>query len=237
MKAKYVSIFFALAFASVSCKVNDIGLYSDENPRIEFAGLVTYTFSDDEYLNAHILGGEEYSEVKFTARLIGYFLEAPRTFAVTSEPIASAFNPVFRFDNPYTFPAEQSEYAAAFRVRCPEREDVSTRKTTNTGQAYIVYDNSSAYQQFGEGRVENLACRVDVVLQIYPTDWNSAFWGSYSTSKYLLMMETFKAVHGDIQQTAGNKTRIKEAYDAYKSANGPLYGDDVASETEISFPD
>ena len=79
MKAKYVSIFFALAFASVSCKVNDIGLYSDENPRIEFAGPVTYTFSDDEYLNAHILGGEEYSEVKFTARLIGYFLEAPRT--------------------------------------------------------------------------------------------------------------------------------------------------------------
>ena len=46
-----------------------------------------------------------------------------------------------------------------------------------------------------------------------------------------------KRLQTDIQQIAGNKTRIREAYAAYKSANGPLYGDDGASETEISFPD
>ena len=99
-----------------------------------------------------------------------------------------------------------------------------------------MYDNSSEDQQFGQGRVENLACRVNVSLQIYPSDWNSQFWGAYSTAKYFLIMETFGKVHGDIEQTTDTKLEIRAAYNAYKAEYGALYGDDNDSDTEIVFP-
>ena len=50
------------------------------------------------------------------------------------------------------------------------------------------------------------------------------------------MMETFKAVHGDIEQNNDSKLQIRSAYNAWKAENGPLYGDDEDSGTEIAFP-
>lgn len=235
MNTRHIMISAALVCAISACKVNDIALY-DEAPRLELGGAVSYTFSDEEYLDAYILGGEGYSETEFTAQLIGYFLDAPRTFQVTTNPVASAFTPELVFENPYEFPTGTATSAAKFRIKCPSRENVSTRTSTYTGQTDIVYDMSSHDHQFGSGRIENNAARVNVVLQIYPQDWNNQFWGAYSTSKYIFMMETFKAVHGDIEQNNDSKLQIRSAYNAWKAENGPLYGDDEDSGTEIAFP-
>ena len=81
----------------------------------------------------------------------------------------------------------------------------------------IVYDNSSEYQQFDEGRVENLSYRVSVTLDLYPDDWDTSFWGRYSISKYFLMMDTFKAVHKDIEKNYENWRAINIAYNEYKA--------------------
>lgn len=235
MKARYILIISLLAGLFSSCKVNDIALYSDA-PRIEFSGHVSYTFSDSDYLKAHILNEGLYSETTFTAQLIGYFLEEPLTFVVTSEVVASAFDPEVQFDNPYVFPTGVPTTDCTIRIACPDKTGVSTRNTTNTGQLDLVYDSSSSEHQLGQGRVENLSSRVSVVLQIYPSDWNNQFWGAYSTSKYFLIMETFQAVHGDIETNTTNKVAILAAYNSYKAQYGALYGDDEDSETEIAFP-
>lgn len=236
MKAYNIIIAAITVFLAASCKVNDIALY-DEEPRIEFAEGVQCSFDDEDYLNAYILGTESYKDAEFHAQLIGYFLDSPRTFRVMSSPVENAlFTPELEFENPYDFPAGVATVAAPFRVKCPAKQDVSTVNTTRTGQVDIVYDNSSEDQQFGQGRVENLACRVNVSLQIYPSDWNSQFWGAYSTAKYFLIMETFGKVHGDIEQTTDTKLEIRAAYNAYKAEYGALYGDDNDSDTEIVFP-
>ena len=70
MNTRHIMISAALVCAISACKVNDIALY-DEAPRLELGGAVSYTFSDEEYLDAYILGGEGYSETEFTAQLIG----------------------------------------------------------------------------------------------------------------------------------------------------------------------
>lgn len=237
MKAQYILILALAAGLAGSCKVNDIALYN-EAPKIEFAEGASCSFDDSDYLSAYVLEDSDgYKEASFTAQLIGYFLESPRTYAVMSSPVENAvFSPELEFSNPYIFPEDLSVAEGVFKVKCPPREAVSTRNTTRTGQVNIVFDNASEYQQFDPGRVENLQCTVSVTLQIYPSDWNSNFWGAYSTSKYLLMMDVFGAVHGDIGQTNATKLEIMRAYNSYKAENGPLYGDDANSDTEIEFP-
>ena len=238
-----MKIFFKILIAAASagllwsCKVNDIALYEEE-PKIEFVEGVQCSFDDEDYLNAYVLDGESFKEASFEAQLIGYFLESPRTFRVMTSPADNAsFVPELLLEEYYEFPAGVATAAAAFKVKCPGKENVSTRRTTVTGAVDIVYDNSSEYQQFGQGRVENLSSRVNVTLQIYPSDWNSDFWGAYSTSKYILMMETFGAVHSGIEQNNETKIRIRTAYNEYKSETGEaLFGDDENSGTEISFP-
>ena len=186
-----MKIFFKILIAAASagllwsCKVNDIALYEEE-PKIEFVEGVQCSFDDEDYLNAYVLDGESFKEASFEAQLIGYFLESPRTFRVMTSPADNAsFVPELLLEEYYEFPAGVATAAAAFKVKCPGKENVSTRRTTVTGAVDIVYDNSSEYQQFGQGRVENLSSRVNVTLQIYPSDWNSDFWGAYSTSKYI----------------------------------------------------
>ena len=63
MNTRHIMISAALVCAISACKVNDIALY-DEAPRLELGGAVSYTFSDEEYLDAYILGGEGYSETE-----------------------------------------------------------------------------------------------------------------------------------------------------------------------------
>ena len=192
-----------LAMALASCKVNDIAYYSDD-ARIEFSGASSYTFTDEDWLEEYVLGQDSYIDGRFTAQLIGYFLDTPRTFCVQATPVkTSLFTPELEFDNPYQFPAG------------------------------VV---TSEYQQFGQGRVENLSYRVTVNLDLYPDDWNAAFWGRYSVSKYILMMETFRCVHKDIERNFDSYMAIMEAYALYKQENGPLYGDDDYSDEEIEFP-
>lgn len=236
MRTRFIIILSVLAGMFSSCKVNDIALYS-ESQRIEFSSSEQCSFNDIDYLNAYILDGEDYKNAEFTAQLIGYFLDTPRTFAVMTSPVTSAaFTPEVEFTNPYEFPAGVPSVTAGFKVKCPSKENVSTRNTTRTGVVDIVYDNSSEFQQFGEGRVENLSCEVSVTLNIYPSDWDNTFWGAYSTSKYFLIMETFGAVHADIERTVSNKLMIMAAYNDYKAQNGPLFGDDNDSNKEIVFP-
>lgn len=236
MKARYIMILATLAAVSVSCKVNDIAYYS-EDAKIEFSGASGYTFTDEDYLDTYVLGHDSWLDGVFTAQLIGYFLDSPRTFCVMSSPVEnSPFTPELQFDNPYEFPAGVATSDAGFRIKCPGREAASTRQTVRTGFVDIVYDNSSEYQQFDEGRVENLSYRVSVTLDLYPDDWDTSFWGRYSISKYFLMMDTFKAVHEDIEKNYENWRAINIAYNEYKAENGPLYGDDDYAGEEITFP-
>ena len=51
MNTRHIMISAALVCAISACKVNDIALY-DEAPRLELGGAVSYTFSDEEYLDA-----------------------------------------------------------------------------------------------------------------------------------------------------------------------------------------
>lgn len=236
MKARYIMILSIFAMALASCKVNDIAYYSDD-ARIEFSGASSYTFTDEDWLEEYVLGRDSYIDGRFTAQLIGYFLDTPRTFCVQATPVeTSLFTPELEFDNPYQFPAGVVTVDAGFRIKCPSKENASTRSTDKNGYVDIVYDNSSEYQQFGQGRVENLSYRVTVNLDLYPDDWNAAFWGRYSVSKYILMMETFRCVHGDIERDFDSYMAIVKAYALYKLENGPLYGDDEYSDEEIEFP-
>lgn len=237
MKARYIMILSLLAAALSSCKVNDIAYYS-EDARIEFSGASGYTFTDEDWLNTYVLGNAAYVDGEFTAQLIGYALDAPRTFAVKSAPVEnSPFSPELEFSNPYEFPAGEYTVDAPFRIKCPDETAASTVKTTRNGFMDIVYDNDSEYQQFGAGRKENLSYRVSVNLVLYPDDWSIPHWGRYSTSKYLLMMRTCGAVHKDIEYNITNYLKIIEAYAKYKEENEkPLYGDDEYAGEEIEFP-
>lgn len=75
-----------------------------------------------------------------------------------------------------------------------------------------------------------------MTLSIQPSTWSNEWWGSYSNSKYILMMECFKTTHDAIAKTQANQVKIRTYYTQYKREHGPLYGDDDESSTEISFP-
>ena len=115
-----------LAAALSSCKVNDIAYYS-EDARIEFSGASGYTFTDEDWLNTYVLGNAAYVDGEFTAQLIGYALDAPRTFAVKSAPVEnSPFSPELEFSNPYEFPSGDYTVDAPFRIKCPDETAAST---------------------------------------------------------------------------------------------------------------
>ena len=170
MKARYIMILSILAMALASCKVNDIAYYSDD-ARIEFSGASSYTFTDEDWLEEYVLGQDSYIDGRFTAQLIGYFLDTPRTFCVQATPVeTSLFTPELEFDNPYQFPAGVVTVDAGFRIKCPSKENASTRSTDKNGYVDIVYDNSSEYQQFGQGRVESGFLGQIQRVEIYPYD-------------------------------------------------------------------
>ncbi len=243
MKARNIILFALGCLALCSCEENDIALY-DEPARIEFGGNTSYVFSDREYLKAYVHEegapvneADAYAEVEVTSRLIGYLLESPLTYCLKSQPVElTPFHPEVAFEPQYAFPVEAAECQTVVRVKCPSKENVSTQDETFYGLVDILYDGENEAHQFGEGRVENKASRISVALQIYPGDWDYVFWGAYSTSKYFLIMETFKAVHDDIEPTVDNKLEILKAYRSYKAENGPLYGDGDDSNEEIQFP-
>ena len=229
-------IFVLAAAALIACRENHIELYS-EAPRIEFGEDVYLMFDDRDYLDAWISGTTAAMDTSFRAQLIGNLLESPIGYCVRTEPAAeSSFDLSVTFSQPYSFPVGETVVSSPISVSCPGKEYASTRNMPVYGIVDILYDETAPEHGFGQGRVENLVCRLSVTLQVYPQSWDSATWGAYSTAKYFLMMETFRAVHDDISKTVDNQLKIRAAYNAFKKENGPLYGDDEDSGTEIAFP-
>lgn len=237
MKIKTLSMALLLLAAAVGCKENDIALYG-ESPRLEFVKTASCAFDDKDYFNAYISDTpKREKECEVTAQLIGRLLPEPRTFCMKAQPVStSAFEVLVSFADTYTFPAAAATATAKVPVTCPKKEGVSTRTKTKEGVVHVVYDTENAGHQFGAGRIENMKCRMEVTLQIYPSSWDSKFWGSYSTAKYFFMMETFKATYDKIEKKQENRVKVRAAYNKYKEEHGPLYGDDDESETEITFP-
>lgn len=226
-----------LLCAAVGCKENDIALYN-ESPRLEYVTVASCSFNDSDYLNAYIADEKTTEkECQVTAQLIGRLLTEPMTYCIQGVQAEKRdFDVKARFENPYTFPVSVATSEASVFVTCPTKEQVSTLNTTKSGVMEVSSETSNPSHQFGQGRVENLICSLNVTLNIYPTNWDSAWWGSYSTSKYFFMMETFKTTLDGIAKTQENQLALRRAYNEYKLEYGPLYGDDDENETEISFP-
>lgn len=244
MKRMMIYTLLLTMVAAVGCKENEIALY-DQSPRLEFAGMsggsaysVLCTFDDTDYLNAYVLGGATEKEYETSVQVIGMLLDTPRTFCVQSQPHEeSAFDVGIRCINPGSVAAGSSTASAHIAVTCPDRTKASSRNRDVTGISLLTFDTSSPSHQFEPGREEHMSSRVFVTLQVYPSDWNSEQWGLYSSSKYILMMETFKTVHSQIPRTTETLLEIRRAYLLdYKPKYGPLYGDDERSDEEITFP-
>lgn len=237
MNIKTITTAALLLCAAVGCKENDIALY-DQAPRLEYLTAASCTFNDKDYLNAYIAEQKTTEkECKVTAQLIGRLLTEPLTYCLQGSPAQkSDFEVKARFENPYTFPAAAATSEASVMITCPGKKSASTQLTSKSGALEVTSDASNPAHQFGPGRVENLICTLTVTLQIYPSNWDNAWWGSYSTSKYFFMMETFKKTLDGIEKTQDNQVLLRRAYNEYKVQNGPLYGDDDQSDVEISFP-
>ena len=237
MNIKTITTAAMLLCAAVGCKENDIALYN-ESPRLEYVTVASCSFNDKDYLNAYIADEKTTEkECKITAQLIGRLLTEPMTYCIQGVQAESRdFDVKVRFENPYTFPVSVATSEASVFVTCPTKEQVSTLNTTKSGVMDVSSDTSNSLHQFGLGREENLICSLDVTLNIYPTSWDSAWWGSYSTSKYFFMMEIFKTTLDGIAKSQENQLELRRSYNEYKKEYGPLYGDDDESEIEISFP-
>ena len=225
----------AMLAATVGCKENDIALYN-ESPRLEYATIATCTFNDQDYLNAYILDEKTTEkECEITVQLIGRLLTEPMTYCMkgVADP-KSEFEVQARFENPYTFPSSAATTEAKVYVTCPTREQASIKDVTTTGTLEISSDTQDPNHSFGPGRNENLVCRLNVVLQIYPDNWDSNCWGAYSRAKYIFMMESFKTTHNNIEKTQENRIELRRLYNTYKEEHDTaLYDDDG---NEINFP-
>lgn len=233
-----ISILSAVVMlASFSCKENQIALYN-QGPKLEFHSYVSCVFSDVDYFNAHLADTKvTQKSCEGTTQLIGYFLKTPLTYVVkTEEARASDFPVNVSLEPSYTFPQDTVRSSFKLLVDCPGKECVSTRKTVRSGEVELAFDFESAEHQFGAGRNEHLKSKVNVILQIYPSNWNPQWWGEYSTAKYLFMMETLGTTHNNFEKSIDTQITLRGAYNTYKKMNGPLYGDDEANQTEISFP-
>lgn len=237
MNIKTITTAAFLLLAAVGCKENDIAFY-DEAPRLEYVTVASCTFNDQDYLNAYIADEKTpEKECKITAQLIGRLLTEPLTFCMQGTPSKTTpFEVKVRFENPYTFPVSAAQSEATVWVTCPTKEQVSTRNVTKSGIMEVSSETSNPAHQFGLGREENLICSLNVTLNIYPANWDSAWWGSYSTSKYFFMMETFKTTLDGIAKSQDSQLTLRRAYNKYREDYGKLYGDDDESEIEISFP-
>ena len=227
MNIKAITAVLALLATTVGCKENDIAYYS-ESPRLEYETYASCSFNDKDYLNAYIADNKTTEkECKLTVQLIGYLLTETRTYCIKREQDPqSPFEVEARFQNPYTFPTATDKGEAVIQVTCPPKEAVSTQKTKKHGTLKITSDTGNPMHQFGPGREENLVCTLDVVLDIYPSDWNSSYWGVYSTARYFFMMETLKKTLDEIEESQDIRLQLREAYKAYKEQYGPLYDDD-----------
>lgn len=237
MNIKTITTAAVLLLAAVGCKENDIAFYN-EAPRLEYVTAASCTFDDQDYLNAYIADEKTpEKECKVTAQLIGRLLTEPLTFCMQGSPSKTTpYEVKARFENPYTFPTSAAQYEATIYVTCPTKDQSSTQQTSKSGVMEISSEMSNPAHQFGPGRNENLICSLNVTLQLYPGSWDTTWWGIYSTSKYVFMMETFKTTIEGIEKSQASQIRLKQAYAEYSKTNGPLYGDDEMSNEEIDFP-
>lgn len=226
--------------AAVGCKENDIAFYS-EAPRLEYVTVASCTFNDKDYLNAYIAETKTTEkECMVTAQLIGRLLTETMTFCMKGEQAKNSdFEVKARFSNPYTFPTSVATYEAPVMVTCPTKEYASPQQgTSKTGVLEVTSDMSDPAHQFGPGRVENLTCSLSVTLQIYPKSWDGAWWGTYSTAKYIFMMETFKTTLDNIEKTQANQQTLRAAYSTYldEHENEPLLDDEGNAIRIEDFP-
>ena len=238
MNIKTIMTAATLLCAVVGCKENDIAFYN-EAPRLEYVTVASCTFNDVDYLNAYIADVKTTEkECKVTAQLIGRLLTEPMTFCMKGEQAENSdFEVTARFSNPYTFPTSVPTCEASVMVTCPTKEFASPYQgTSKTGVLEVTSDTSNPAHQFGLGREENLICSLNVTLQVHPDNWDSEFWYSYSSAKYIFMMETFKTTLDNIEKTQANQRTLRAAYSVYLDEHEPLLDDEGNPLTIEDFP-
>lgn len=225
-KYKFLIGMLILSLGYIGCEKNEIALY-DESPRINFLwNARNYTFRDTDYVKGH-----EYHELKIECSYKGICYKSPWDFVIEAQA-GKAYETRAEIVLPqkYTYTAlDTNTQWIVFSVKRPEKPT----PTNEPEGAILKFDQTDPAHQFASGRVDIDSCRIEVYYNITPTGatWNATWWGEYSTGKYFFMMDYFKAVYKDMDR--GRLTELKQAYEEYKQAHGPVLDDEGE---EITFP-
>lgn len=219
----------AVCFVVMSCKQNDIPLYSGA-PGLEFMSRTSCVFDDTDYINK-VAEKEFETEI----RLIGRPLSDAKTFVmacVAHPQYGEGMLPEVVFANPYTFALDKSIVKVMFKVKRPDGVRVA-----RVGR--LVFDMNNPRHGFEAGRKEHISSDIDVRTNINQHgirwSWDQDLWGLYSTSKYIFMMDKLGKTYDQISQTKEEVIKVGKLYQEYRKTN-PALMDDEKDPSEIHFP-
>lgn len=221
---KYIYILL-LSVLYFGCNTNEIELYNEE-ARINFAsGLETKIFRDSDYVRNHL----EYKQA-VKVQIQGNKMLKNKDFcfmvdkSVKYKKIAEA-----AVEEVYTYNALDTNTQIVYvTVRRPN-ELVKDHPL----QVNIKFDLSNPKHKFAPGRIDRDSCRIDVLYNIKPTEWNSFKWGEYSDGKYFFVMNVLKKTYSEIEDEDKDYNLVSEQYKEYLKKNSPILDD---KGEEIIFP-
>ena len=204
------------------CSKEEIELY-EQTPRLNFNWESKTLYLDDE----DYLENASFYVDSFEVRIQGDLLKEQRTLCVKAVTKADyKTSPEITFEDNYVYTnLDKATQIFYFKVKRPEVIEFGNKIYGCT----LQFDQENPKHQFDRGLVENQQLSFAVVWDIQPNedDWHDWYWGEYSNTKYMYMMDvcgiTIKEMNGESgYDDYDDYDKVVAAYNEYLLNNPPL---------------